>query len=291
LPLAALFAAGQLLAEVSRGLIQYDYPLHDVRLILVMLFAAATGVCLIVHIVDRFGSRHKGSVILASLAITATAIFIEDAFTAKTLRALQVPALIGVIITGNAFRQAKPKALNYAVVLLIFAIVIQPILNAFLDIYFFYLVAGLLMYLFAQQIRINEMEKKELAAERSKAERLQQILKDNEEKKSPSMIKISQAGKIEYIPADKVIYCKSAIDYVELVVEDKRSILRTGSLSELEKELPSVFLRVHRSYVVNSAFIKSLKREPNGSGCLLLTTGNEVPVSRRIMPAVRKALT
>ena len=290
LPIAALFAVGQLLAEVSRGLIQYDYPYHDVRLVFILLFATATGMCLLIHIIDRFDCRHKTLVVIASLVITATAIFTEDAFSAKTLRALQVPAVIGVIVAGNAFRLGKSKALNYAISLLIFSIIIQPVLNAFLDIYFFYLVAGLLTYLFVQQIRINELEKQQLAVERSRAERLQQILEENDEKQSPSVIKVSASGRIELIPADKIIYCKSAVDYVELFVEGKGSILRTGSLSELEKELPSVFLRVHRSYVVNSAFVKSLKREPNGAGYLLLATGVEVPVSRRIMPSVRRAL-
>lgn len=290
LPLAALFASAQLLAEVSRGLVQYDYPYHDVRLILIVLFAAATGVCLLVHVIDRYGGAYKRVATLVGFVVTVTAIFLEDTFSSKALLALQAPAFVGAIIAGVAYRADKPKALSYALVLLSFVIVIQPVLDAFLDVYFFYTVAALLIFLLAQQARTSEMEKQLLAAERSKAERLQQILDESEEKQFPSVIKVSEAGKVELISADKIIYCKSAADYVELVAEDRTPTLKAGSLTELEKELPSTFLRVHRSYLVNSTFIKSLKREPNGSGALLLTTDDEVPVSRRIMPLVRKAL-
>ncbi|MEX0297465.1 MAG: LytTR family DNA-binding domain-containing protein [Kordiimonas sp.] len=290
LPFAALFAVGQLIAEVSRGLIQYDYPYHDVRLVLVMLFAAATGLCLLVHVVDRYGNKHKGPALIFGLVATIIVVSMEDTFGGKALLALQGPAFIGGLGVGLAARAGKEKALSYAVVLLAFSVAIQPVLDAFLDVYYFYMVAALLLFMFVQQARTNEMEKKALAAERARAERLQQILADTKERQTPSAVKVSEAGKVEMISADKIIYCKSAADYVELHIEGRGSVLRAGSLSELEKDLPQTFLRVHRSYVVNGEFIKALKREANGSGSLQLITGDEVPVSRRIMPTVRKAL-
>ncbi len=290
LPLAALFAVGQFVAEVSRGLIQYEYPHHDVRLVLVMLFAAVTGLCLLVHVTLRYSGEHKRLAVTMGVLATIAAVLLEDTFGEKTLLALQVPALVGGLIAGLAARAGKEKAFSYAVVLFTFSVAIPPILDAFLDVYYFYMVAALLLFLFVQQARTNEMEKRTLIAERARADRLQQILADSKEKQTPSVVKVSEAGKVQMISADKITYCKSAADYVELHVESKGAVLRAGSLTELEKELPSTFLRVHRSYVVNGAFIKSLKREKNGSGSLQLTSGIEVPVSRRIMPAVRKAL-
>ena len=49
-------------------------------------------------------------------------------------------------------------------------------------------------------------------------------------------------------------------------------------------------MRVHRSHIVNMAFVQSLEREASGVGRLFITTGKFVPVSRRIMPMVRRAI-
>ncbi len=89
------------------------------------------------------------------------------------------------------------------------------------------------------------------------------------------------------------MFCKAAGDYVELNLKDHQQRLFTGSLKELEATLPNTFLRVHRSYLVNVAFIRSLntksskQAENSGAGFLQLHDENEVPVSRRIMPTVR----
>ena len=63
-----------------------------------------------------------------------------------------------------------------------------------------------------------------------------------------------------------------------------------GTLAGLEEDLPETFLRVHRSHIVNTAFVSALEREPSGIGRLTLTNATDVPVSRRIMPKVRTAL-
>ncbi|WP_353507001.1 LytTR family DNA-binding domain-containing protein [Pseudoalteromonas sp. SCSIO 43201] len=71
---------------------------------------------------------------------------------------------------------------------------------------------------------------------------------------------------------------------------NRGSVLHNNSLSELESTLPATFLRVHRSYIVNTQFITPLSRSASGTGILHLSTGDEVPVSRRVMPKVRDAL-
>ena len=61
--------------------------------------------------------------------------------------------------------------------------------------------------------------------------------------------------------------------------------------------LPSTFLRVHRSYLVNMDFIRALNSKSllsntktTGGGFLQLGECLEVPVSRRIIPTVREFL-
>jgi len=77
---------------------------------------------------------------------------------------------------------------------------------------------------------------------------------------------------------------------VALDLVDGRQILHSGRLQELEEILPSSFLRVHRSHIVNTAFVQSLERESGGIGRLIMTEGEPIPVSRRILPKVRTIL-
>lgn len=92
------------------------------------------------------------------------------------------------------------------------------------------------------------------------------------------------------MPVGSVACCKGAGDYVEIIRRDGGVHLHAARLGDLEDQFPASFLRVHRSYLVNTAIVKSLKRESSGVGVLMLDNGDEVPVSRRIMAKVRSAL-
>ncbi|MCA1749267.1 MAG: LytTR family DNA-binding domain-containing protein, partial [Parasphingopyxis sp.] len=73
-------------------------------------------------------------------------------------------------------------------------------------------------------------------------------------------------------------------------LEGGRSELYSTSLAALERTLPETFIRIHRSHIVNTAFVSALDRDSAGTGTLRLADGDEVPVSRRVMPSVRAAL-
>jgi len=76
---------------------------------------------------------------------------------------------------------------------------------------------------------------------------------------------------------------------VELHLKEGLMQLYSGTLKGLERNLPKTFLRVHRSYLVNLDLVSSLK-SISGIGTLALHGGDEIPVSRRVMPAVRDSL-
>lgn len=290
-PLIAFFATCQLLAEVSRGLIAYAYPFHDIRLVLILGFAAACGICLQLHIVDRLVIVRKTAVIAASLLVLLAMIWLVPGFDGKTVAALMVPAVVGAIIAGRKTIGGDKRALAYFIALIAFALLTIAIPGSFLDTYFYYVVSGLLLFLFIVEIQKVSEEKRLRAEERARADRLQLALDESREMARPSQLSVSSQGKTEIISSDRISVCRGARDYVELDVADSGSFLYDSSLAELEKALPSTFLRVHRSYIVNSRFIRTLERDASGSGRLILTTGAEVPVSRRILPKVRKALT
>ena len=77
-------------------------------------------------------------------------------------------------------------------------------------------------------------------------------------------------------------------DYSRLVTDSEQFLVREP-LSDLEERwAPAGFLRVHRSYLVDRAAVTAARF--GGAQPALVVAGQEVPVSRRMVPAVREAL-
>ncbi len=290
LPLATLLATCQLLAEVSRAVIPYSYPYHDLRLSLIVLFSAGFGLCLLWHVADRFHPTHRKLLIPGGFVVTLVVILFTQSYDDKAAFAIMTPAILGALIAGLSAIRGAPLSRLYVALLTVTAISIYLTTSQFLDAYFYYLLALLLLALFSIEGRTLAKVRAQQAEEKARADRLQLALDESRERSMPTAIPIKSAGSVDLVPADQLLYCKGARDYVELVLEDGKSKLHNGSLSELEDSLPSTFLRVHRSYLVNTACIDRLERDPAGTGRLILTSGIRIPVSRRIMPRVRKAL-
>lgn len=292
--LISLFAAGQLLAEVSRGLFPYRYPFHDLRLLLIVGCSLGFGMCLAAHVIRRFRMPHPwrawSVVVLATLLVVA----LTGAYDEKALFAMLCPVFLCALATGYWWRQRTPGAALYCIALLLFGALSLFFGGMFLDAVFFFLVAGLLLFLFAQQATALAREQQSRIALASRARQLEAALDQAQARAQPQAqahtIRIVDTGRIELVNTDRISHCSGAGDYVELHFVDGSTRLHGGSLNTLEADLPPVFLRVHRSHIVNTAFVESLKRESSGVGELRMTTGASVPVSRRIMPTVRRTI-
>ena len=69
-------------------------------------------------------------------------------------------------------------------------------------------------------------------------------------------------------------------DYVELATEG-RKLLKTQTLGSLEASLdPSLFIRVHRSFLVRLDRIRALEPYGKNDHVAILADGTRVPVSR-----------
>ena len=80
---------------------------------------------------------------------------------------------------------------------------------------------------------------------------------------------------------------------VWLVTEEGRLHAAVRGIDKLEEELAGgEFLRVHRRFLVNVACVRAVDRGPRGELSLIMdhTAHEAVPVSRRNVPAVRRAL-
>lgn len=286
----SLLAIAQLIAETSRGLFPYLYPFQDLRLVLIAASAAAFGLCLFFHTAGRFLTQRRAIALAAGAAATLLAVILPGGFDGKAVFGLMIPALLCAAIAVFAAARKAPAARAYAVALTLFVGLIFIFPNEFLDTGFFYAVAALLIFLIAQQAALFARERQLRLDASDRARRLEIALEQARQKDAPGRFKIQRAGKTDMIAANEIVYCKGAGDYVEIALSDGAKILHLAKLQDMETELPQTFLRVHRSYLVNTNHVRALTREASGVGALTLGNGETVPVSRRILPNVRKAL-
>jgi two-component system response regulator LytT len=105
-------------------------------------------------------------------------------------------------------------------------------------------------------------------------------------------IPVEKAGRKLLLQVEDIFYVMAKDDYSYLHTDAER-YLSTISLVQLEQRLePSGFFRVHRRYLVNLAQVREVV--PMYGGTLLLTLkdreSTQVPVSRRRVPSLKKAL-
>lgn len=105
-------------------------------------------------------------------------------------------------------------------------------------------------------------------------------------------VPVEKAGKKLLLSVEELFYVMAKDDYSYLFTDGER-YLSTMSLADLERKLePRGFFRVHRRFVVNLDKVKEVV--PMYGGTLLLTmkdrAASQVPVSRRRVPSLKKAL-
>ncbi len=293
LPIMSLVAALQLIIEVSRGLWAYPYWFHDIRLVGILTCSGVFGLCIFIYTVEKLKMADRPIwFILIALALLITGVIALSGFDSKTTYVLMLPTLASLVFSMFYWRTPvkAPLAKKLALIYGVFALVMFLSLADFLDVTFYYLIASLLVVLFLAEIDTYRRERQALLEERTRADKLQTIVQQIEERDDNEFISVSGAGMVKQVPVSTILFCQGAGDYVELVLDDKGSELHSQRLQDLEKTLPTNFLRVHRSYIVNTLKIKSLHRKSSGVGELELSGGELVPVSRRIMPKVRRQL-
>lgn len=99
-------------------------------------------------------------------------------------------------------------------------------------------------------------------------------------------ILIRDGAKVHVIGADKIDYIEAQDDYVQICSEGK-SYLKNQRMAELESQLdPEVFVRVHRSYLLNIGCISRIEQGKD-SHTAILNSGVRIPISRSGYQKVR----
>lgn len=93
-------------------------------------------------------------------------------------------------------------------------------------------------------------------------------------------IVVKDGTKVTLIPVAKLDYAEALDDYVSLVSEGKKH-LKQQTISGLEMALdPNLFVRIHRSYIVNLQRVSRIEPYAKDSKVAILTNGVKLPVSR-----------
>lgn len=287
-------AALQLGIELSRGLFNYPYPWHDLRLLLVTGFSFSFGTLLLGYCAYKVAQQHYLHWLYAGIILTIVTIILIPGFDAKTTAGIFIPLLVSLIQIVVYWRRHNYRRLvSWFWVQLTAAITIVVSAAAFHEIIYFSLIALLLCYLFVYQAREHREQQLQLRLDESTISKLEYKLAEKAQSAAPSKLVISSAGKTDIVSTRDIAFCKAAGDYVEVHLLDHTVKLFSGSLKQLEGQLPVTFLKVHRSYVVNLDEIESLvvrNHAETRENVLQLTNQGVVPVSRRLLPMVRDSL-
>ncbi|MEM1056631.1 MAG: LytTR family DNA-binding domain-containing protein [Bacteroidota bacterium] len=101
---------------------------------------------------------------------------------------------------------------------------------------------------------------------------------------------IRSAGRIDLVRVAEVAYVRAAGAYSELVLRDGSVRLHSKSLDRLLAVLPATFERVHRSYLIRMDEVVRLRASEGSRYHAVLVSGDEVPVGRTRVEAVRRRL-
>jgi len=99
-----------------------------------------------------------------------------------------------------------------------------------------------------------------------------------------------RGGATRLVPRSSVLYLKAEGDYVRIVADGGRFLLR-APLAELERRWQEHgFVRVHRSYLANLRRAVEIRPALGGGATVVLADGSQIPVARRQVPELRRRL-
>jgi two-component system LytT family response regulator len=117
----------------------------------------------------------------------------------------------------------------------------------------------------------------DLALNRAK----QKIARGNDRPRTLEYLTVKSAGQVAFVSLPSIDWIEAADYYVALHVGPKTHLLRR-SITDLEQDLDAnVFLRIHRSTIVNLNRIRGLKLNEDGEYTVLLESGTSLRMSRR----------
>ncbi|MEP1096015.1 MAG: LytTR family DNA-binding domain-containing protein [Cyclobacteriaceae bacterium] len=144
--------------------------------------------------------------------------------------------------------------------------------------------------------RFNEVLKRakemiDLNQRRAFSQRVERLFQSFNRSSSPSLteIIILNKGLEERIPVTDILYIESSSVYVIIHTKRKQFIYRT-TLELLTTQLPKGFMRIHRSFIINDAFVRRSKYLNNNTFSFEMANDKVLKSSRTYKKAVAEFL-
>lgn len=101
-------------------------------------------------------------------------------------------------------------------------------------------------------------------------------------------ISVKDVGETTRLPVSEVIWVDAAGDYMCVHCTDGETHILRKTMKQLEEELdPKLFVRVHRSVLVNNTSVKKVLTLSSGEYVIQISNGHEIRVSRSYREKVR----
>jgi len=119
---------------------------------------------------------------------------------------------------------------------------------------------------------------------------LDELLHQLQLKKTIKTLTVKLGDKILLIKIDDIIYIDAEDKYVFLHTADEKTHLTDYTLLNLEDKLPEQFARIHRAKIINTDFIKEIRKSFNGVLVFILNNSGQTRISssRSYGDALRK---
>ncbi|UCH64973.1 MAG: LytTR family transcriptional regulator DNA-binding domain-containing protein [Ignavibacterium sp.] len=103
-------------------------------------------------------------------------------------------------------------------------------------------------------------------------------------------IVIKDGSKISIVPVESIKWIEAQDDYV-MINSDQGRFLKKKTMKFFENHLDeNMFIRIHRSYIINADFIQHLEQKGKESYQLILKNGRELPVSKTGLSKLKSTL-
>lgn len=126
---------------------------------------------------------------------------------------------------------------------------------------------------------------------RPQAPRLEAVVQEAAQRRGYlERVLIKDGARVHVVPSAAIDYIEAQDDYVQLTAGGKAH-LKNQRMSELEAQLdPQVFIRIHRSYIVNVGAIARIEPASKDNYCAVLKDGTKLPISRSGYQKVRELM-
>ncbi|MDH5368301.1 MAG: LytTR family transcriptional regulator DNA-binding domain-containing protein [Cyclobacteriaceae bacterium] len=124
----------------------------------------------------------------------------------------------------------------------------------------------------------------------SNIEQLISTLNQEEKTQYSAHLFVQKSEKLLNIPVDEIIHLEASGDYSILSTANDQYVCSTGISKLAEKLNPDVYIRIHRSTIININRLKEIEKHFNGGLVVRMENGKTFPVSRTYTKELKKKM-